>query len=149
MHVRELQEKELDQLHNALMHSAMENGIGHRFIQDKEPLRNAIFKEKHSETLVAEVDNSLVGYLLYSITQRNFTLHKTPGLYIHGIYVDIPYRRQKIGTQLVQTLIKIAKERKLGRIEFALLQTNKVGGLFLESLSFEEPDFFKPMRLVL
>jgi ribosomal protein S18 acetylase RimI-like enzyme len=149
MHIRDLQENELDCFHKALGNSARENGIGSRFSQDMEILKNAIFNEKHASTLVVEMEKNLIAYLLYSVTQRNFTLHKNPGLYIHSIYVDIPHRRQKIGTRLIEALIKIAKEKDYGRIEFSLLRTNEIGELFLESLSFKEIDFIKPMRLTL
>lgn len=84
MHVRDIQENEIDSLYNALLHSAMENGTDKRFNQDKEVLRNAIFQKKH-----------------------------------------------------------------YGRIEFALLKTNRIGELFLERLSFKEIEFIKPIRLTL
>lgn len=149
MHIRELQENELDYFYNALKNSAIENGIGNRFTQDEGVLQKAIFKEKQSSTLVVEIEKKLIAFLLYSITQRNFTLHKNPGLYIHSLYVTVSYRRQKIGTRLIEALIKIAKEKGCGRIEFSLLRSNKIGELFLESLSFNEIDFIKPMRLSL
>ena len=148
MYIRELQETELDCFYNALKRSAMENGVGDRF-QEKKLLQDAIFKEKHCSTLVVDIESNLVAYLLYSMTQRNFTLHRTPGFYIHSVYVDIPYRRRKIGTKLVEALVKKANERDFGRIEFALLQSNKIGDHFLESLSFKEIDFIKPMRLTI
>ncbi len=46
MHIRELQEKKLDYFFNALKQSAIdiENGIGNRFLQDKQILQNAIFR---------------------------------------------------------------------------------------------------------
>lgn len=149
MHIRDLQENELGCFYNALKNSAKENGIGNRFSQDIELLRKAIFEEKYSSTLVVEMENNLIAYLLYSITQRNFTFHNNPGFYIHSIYVDIPHRRQKIGTRLIETLIKKARDKEYGRIEFSLLRSNKSGELFLKSLNFEEIDFIKPMRLTL
>lgn len=149
MRIRELQEKESDRLYEALKRSAEENGIGNRISSDKEMLEDAIFKEKHSFTLAAEIDNRIVAYLLYSMTRRNFMHHPAPGFYIHGMYVEIPYRRQKIGTRLIESLVDIANEKKIGRIEFALLRNNTVGERFLESLSFKEIDFIKPMRLIL
>lgn len=149
MRIRELQENELDKLHNGLKSSSFENGIGERFSHRKEILKKAIFDEKSSYALVAEVDNELAGYLLYSITNRNFTLHNAPGIYIHGLYVEPSLRRKRIGTCLMNDLIKRARDRKLGRIEFSLLRNNSAGEIFLKNFSFEEIDFIKPMRLTL
>ena len=60
----------------------MENRVGNRFLKDKQILQNAVSLEKHCSTLVTDIESNLTAYLLYSITQRNFTLHKTPGFYI-------------------------------------------------------------------
>lgn len=144
--LRELREKELDYFYNALKDSAVENGIGDRFNQCKDVLHKALFDQKYCSSLVAEVENRLVGHLLYSTTQRNFTLHPNPGIYIHSIYVEKPFRRQGIGTRLVKELIN-RKRTGHNRIEFALLKNNKIGEFFLESLHFKEIDFIKPMRL--
>jgi GNAT superfamily N-acetyltransferase len=146
-HVRALQQNEVEYLYQALKNSAEENNIGNRFLHPKEYLYDMIFSEKKASALVAECNGELSAYLLYSPSHNNFMLHAKPGIYLHALYVRPSYRRQKIATKLIETLIANNKNQNIGRIDFSLLTHNNIGELFLKSLQFQEVDFIKPMRL--
>lgn len=149
MEIRKLTESELELCYDALKKSAIESGLEERFVYTKDALQRALFVDKHSDVLTAVVNGKPVGYVMYSVTQRNFTLHPNQGIFIHTLYIDNEYRRQHIGTNLIDELVRISKEKGYGRVEFSLLKTNQIGEKFLNSLNFSEVDFIKPMRLTL
>ncbi|MEY9976490.1 N-acetyltransferase family protein [Lysinibacillus sp. RC79] len=93
--------------------------------QDVEFLQNIISEEK-SDIFVAEIDNSIVGFLLiqelatplYScIVQHNYA-------YIMDVIVGGQHQNKGIGSALLQEAKKWAEERKLDYLELSVLAEN-------------------------
>ncbi|MFA7361375.1 MAG: GNAT family N-acetyltransferase [Candidatus Kapaibacterium sp.] len=73
--------------------------------------------------LVAANNNGIIGYAFYYFTYSTFLAK--PTLYLEDIFVREKYRNIGIGKMLFDELLKIAKSKKCGRLEFAVLDWNK------------------------
>ena len=100
-----------DFIYQALKEMAVEENIHDRFSLTREDLDSALSTEV-AEAVLAFSNDIPVGLVLFSMTNRNFDFFKGPGIYIHDIYVSPSARRQKIGTQLLHEVEKIARDRK-------------------------------------
>ena len=73
------------------------------------------------ECIVAEVDNSVVGFALFF---TNYSTWKGPCLYLEDFAVLPEHRRSGIGKALFDYLFNLAKERKVGRFAWQVLDWN-------------------------
>lgn len=85
---------------------------------------NPIFK-----FYVAEVDGKVVGMALYYI---KYSTWKGKCIFLEDIIVTEKYRRYKIGQQLFEAVVKKAKELKVRRVEWQVLDWNTPAIRFYE-----------------
>lgn len=132
-----------------LENAAKEQNLMSRFSLTQPGLMEALFSEKaFTEVILAHHGNQSVGFILFSITQRNFNLFNGPGIYIHCIYVQPSFRRIKIGTQLLEHVKKIAKERQCCRIDGVVLKQNQGAIDFCKTIhEAKEVDYIHYMRM--
>ncbi len=85
--------------------------------------REYLFGEKkYAEVLIGYFENKPVAFLLFF---HNFsTFLGQPGIYMEDLYVQPQMRGKGLGKELIRHLAGIAKERKCGRIEWAVLNWN-------------------------
>ncbi len=96
-------------------------------------LKKFLFGEKrYAEVLIAEYESKPAGYALYFFNFSTF-LGK-PGIYLEDIYVRPQYRGKGIGKALLRRLVKLAKEKNLGRVEWAVLDWNQSAINFYRSM---------------
>jgi GNAT superfamily N-acetyltransferase len=84
------------------------------------------------EVWLAEIGTIAVGYILIFETYSTFLCK--PTLYLEDIFVLPDYRHQKIGGQLLQHCLNLAKERGCGRMEWTCLDWNKKAQQVYENL---------------
>jgi GNAT superfamily N-acetyltransferase len=75
------------------------------------------------EILIAEYESSPVGYALYFHNYSTF-LGKA-GIYLEDLFVKPEFRGEGIGKSLLEYVIKLAKERNCGRVEWSVLDWNE------------------------
>lgn len=92
----------------------LDNGFG----------ENALF-----QTILAEVDNQIVGMALY---YYRFSTWKGKTLHLEDLIVKQSYRGQGIGLALYKAFIKIADQLGVRRIEWVVLNWNKTAIDFYE-----------------
>lgn len=87
-------------------------------------LKEALNPEKSFiEVLIAEFNNRPVGYALFF---KNFsTFLGKPGIYLEDLFVKPEYRGKGIGKELLETIIRLAKENGYGRVEWSVLDWNE------------------------
>ncbi len=85
---------------------------------------NPIFK-----FYVAEADGKVVGMALYYI---KYSTWKGKCIFLEDIYVTEKYRRFKIGQKLFEAVVKKAKELKVRRVEWQVLDWNTPAIKFYE-----------------
>jgi GNAT superfamily N-acetyltransferase len=96
-------------------------------------LRSHLFGARpYAESIVAELDNQLVGFGLFFHTYSTFLTQ--PGLYLEDVFVLPEYRRQGIGKALMMSVAKIAVDRGCGRLEWSVLDWNQPAIEFYQDL---------------
>ncbi len=123
-------------LYAAMRAMAHEQNVEHRFTLTEEKLANAIFSKIN---LVAEIfcaldNNKIMGFILFSDTNRNFDLFEGPGIYIHDVFVYPEYRRQGVGRQLMKKIREVAQERNCCRIDWVQFKNNDIGDQFFKQV---------------
>ena len=96
----------------------------HEVIATEEDIKNNLFGErKYAEVLIAEYDGKPAGQALFF---HNFsTFIGRPGIYLEDLFVRPEFRGKGIGKTLILELIKLAKERNCGRVEWCVLDWNE------------------------
>jgi GNAT superfamily N-acetyltransferase len=97
------------------------------------------------EILIAEYENSPVGYALYFHNYSTF-LGKA-GIYLEDLFVKPEFRGEGIGRLLLEYIIKIAKERNCGRVEWSVLDWNEPAIEFYKNRGAHPLENWKIFRL--
>lgn len=149
MNVRFAYPSDLEFIYNSLVKLFIEAQVVERFSQTKASLSKMLFStQPAAEILIGEMEHTPVGFVLFSMTNRNFPLFYGPGLYMHDLYVKEPYRRMGMATKLINQLKNIAKERSCTRIDWVLLTNNKLGQIFYNSIESAKPvEYIQYMRI--
>jgi ribosomal protein S18 acetylase RimI-like enzyme len=146
---RNATQDDMDFIYNSLFDMAIEEKIQNRFHMNLSELYNRLFGEnKLAEVIIAEITNALVGLVVFSETNRNFTLFDRPGMYVHDLYVLPSYRSKGVASYLGKKLKKIATERNYGRIDWVVLNDNKLGQDFFGRVpNAIKVDYIQYMRI--
>jgi GNAT superfamily N-acetyltransferase len=88
---------------------------------------NAIFK-----FFVAEVGGKIAGISLYYI---KYSTWKGKCVFLEDIIVNEPFRKFGIGKKLFDEVVKVAKEMKVERLEWQVLEWNEPAIKFYEKLN--------------
>jgi GNAT superfamily N-acetyltransferase len=75
-----------------------------------------------AEAIMAEIEGESVGFALFFTTFSTF--RGQPGLYLEDIYVKPEQRGRGVGKALLARIAKLAIDRGLGRLEWAVLTWN-------------------------
>jgi len=97
--------------------------LSHEVIATEESLRKNLFgKNRFAEVILAEYRRKVVGFALYF---HNFsTFLGTPGIYVEDLYVDERHRGRGFGRALFNHVVRLAKKRGCGRMEWSVLDWN-------------------------
>ena len=97
--------------------------LSHIVTVTEETLKESMFGEKsYAEVFFAEIDGVPAGFTVFF---HNFsTFVGKQGLYIEDIFVKPEFRGKGIGKAMFLYCVKLAKERKCGRMEWAVLDWN-------------------------
>lgn len=102
-------------------------------------------RDSFVEILIAEYENSPVGYALYFHNYSTF-LGKA-GIYLEDLFVKPEFRGKGIGRLLLEYIIKIAKERNCGRVEWSVLDWNEPAIEFYKNRGAHPLENWKIFRL--
>lgn len=85
---------------------------------------------------IAKIGDRSVGYAITSCLYSSFLALST--LYIEDVFVHPEYRRQGIGKQFLKFLAQIALENNCGRMEWIVLNWNKMAINFYEKIGAKQ-----------
>lgn len=102
-----------------------------------------LFEDKLCKTIIAEVDNNVVGFVLYSYI---YWANCGKGIYLSQAYVKTEYRKQGILKMLLKELEIREKECKF--ITNFVGSENKVMIDSLEKMNFKSSDLITYYRLL-
>ena len=110
-----------------------------------EMLREQLFDKSRAEVVFAMEDGKEVGFALFF---HNFsTFVGRAGLYLEDLYVYPEYRGRGYGKALFMHLVRTAKERRCGRMEWVCLNWNTPSINFYRSMGAQSLDEWTTYRL--
>lgn len=110
-----------------------------------ELLEKQLFDQNRAEVIFAVENGREVGFALFF---HNFsTFVGRSGLYLEDLYVFPEYRGRGYGKALFLELVRIAKERGCGRMEWVCLNWNTPSINFYRSMGAVSLDEWKTYRL--
>ncbi|MBN2325618.1 MAG: GNAT family N-acetyltransferase [Candidatus Omnitrophica bacterium] len=96
-------------------------------------LSDALFGENAcAEAILAFYENQPIGFALFFTTFSTFV--GRPGIYLEDLYVKPAHRGKGVGKSLLGEIARIARERKCGRLEWAVLNWNEPAIRFYQSI---------------
>jgi len=126
IHIRAAAIADLDQILAFLQQKAAFDGDQDALIATAETLMQTLFGEVPcAEVAFAEVNGQAIGFVLFAQMYSSFLAQ--PTIWIDDLFVQAPWRRQGVGTALVQHVAQIAKRRNCGRIEWTVATVNDSG----------------------
>lgn len=94
--------------------------------------KDAFGKNQKYSVLLARANGEAAGYAIYFFTYSSFLAKET--LYLEDIFISESYRRSGIGRLFMDEVVKIAKKKKCGRMEWCVLDWNTNAINFYEKL---------------
>lgn len=102
----------------------------------KRLIEDAFGKQKRIDAFLAFSDDKPVGYAIIFETYSSFLAK--PTLYLEDIFILKEYRRFGIGKKFFDALLKEARKRKCGRMEWVVLDWNKPAINFYDKLGAKQ-----------
>ena len=122
--------------------------LTHMVTGSEEALKNHLFGECiYAEAIIAEWENKPVGFALFFPNYSTFLTK--PGIYLEDLFVLPDYRRRGIGKALLQYLTELAQSRKVGRLEWSVLDWNKPAIKFYQTMGAEVLPDWRICRLTI
>lgn len=120
--------------------------LAHTVINTEDQIKKYLFgQHKFAEVLIANFDNQPVGFALFFHNYSTFV--GKPGIYLEDLFVEPEMRGKGIGKKLFLELVKIAKDRNCGRIEWSVLNWNTPAIDFYKSMGAVPMDEWTVYRL--
>ncbi len=98
-----------------------------------------------AEAIIGEIDGEPQGFALYFTSFSTFV--GKPGIYLEDLFVKPESRGQGLGKALLLGLVRIARSRNYGRVEWAVLDWNTPSIEFYKSLGSKAMSDWTVMRL--
>jgi GNAT superfamily N-acetyltransferase len=129
-----------------IMEMAEYEKLTHELITDEHILRESLFgKNRSAEAVIGYCNEKPVGYAIYFYNFSSFT--GRPGLYIEDIYVKAEHRGKGFGRELLLYLARLARDKKCGRMEWAVLTWNEPAINFYKKMGAVSMDEWRIFRL--
>ncbi len=107
--------------------------LSHEVTATEELLRETLFGARPTaEVAIGYFEAQPIGFVLFFHNYSTFLAR--PGLYIEDLFVDEVYRRRGFGRALLLYVAQLAKERRCGRLEWAVLDWNEPAINFYKKL---------------
>ncbi|MGJ8661325.1 MAG: GNAT family N-acetyltransferase [Bacteroidota bacterium] len=121
--VRSAEEKDVKDIHELIKELALYEKAPEQVTNTVETLHHDMFVQPICEAIVAEENNSVLGFALF---YTSYSTWKGKSLYLEDFYVSEKNRKRGIGQQLFEEVVRIAKERKMARMDWQVLDWNEL-----------------------
>jgi len=122
MKIRFAQNEDVPTILNLIKGIAEYEKLLHKVTATEEILFDSLFVKNAAEVLLGEKDRKIIGFALFFHNFSTFTGKQ--GLYLEDLYVLPEYRHLGFGKQFFAELMKIARDRNCGRMEWICLDWN-------------------------
>ena len=107
--------------------------------------RTLLGPEACAECWIGQLKGRVVGYVIFFHTFSTFLGKR--GMYLEDLYVEEELRGQGFGSQLFEFVVKLARERGCGRLEWSALEWNEPAIRFYEARGAKMLDDWRMFRL--
>lgn len=122
--IRKAERKDVVAIHGLIQELADYEKAPDEVINTPSNLEKDLFDHTLCEAIVAENETgAVVGFALYYTA---YSTWKGPCLYLEDFYVQPDYRKSGYGSALFERVIEIAKERKVARMDWQVLEWNQL-----------------------
>lgn len=101
----------------------------HAVVNTVNKLHDDLFVNGLCEAFVAIVDSRIIGFSLFYIS---YSTWKGPCIYLEDLYVLPKNRKTGAGSMLFDAVVNVAKERKMTRMDWQILEWNELAIKFYE-----------------
>jgi len=144
--IREANESDVPQIHQFIRDLADYEKLADLVVANEAQLQETLFgSSPYAEVIIAEEDGTPAGFALFFHNYSTFLAQ--PGIYLEDLFVKPEYRGRGYGKALLARLAQIARERKCGRIDWAVLDWNEPSIAFYKSLGARRMDEWHTFRL--
>lgn len=98
-------------------------------VNTAEKLHDDLFVHNFCESFVAEVESRIIGFALF---YTSYSTWKGPCIYLEDLYVLPDARKSGAGSKLFDAVVDVAKERKVARMDWQVLEWNELAIKFYE-----------------
>ncbi|SEG56828.1 L-amino acid N-acyltransferase YncA [Halpernia humi] len=130
--IRKATKNDAELIYNLIVKLAIYEKMENEVVTSIEELSENIFENNFAEVVIGEENGNAIGFALYFFNFSTF-LGK-PGLYLEDLFVEEDCRGKGYGKKLLLHLVKIAKEKNCGRMEWSVLNWNEPAIKFYKSL---------------
>lgn len=127
--IRSAQPLDVVQIHQLIVELAVYERQPKAVINTPELLSRDLFEDNRCYCWVAELNGRIVGFALFFY---GYSTWKGKTLYLEDIYVQSDYRRHRIGQQLFDQVVEIAKMEGVKRMDWQVLSWNEPALKFYE-----------------
>jgi GNAT superfamily N-acetyltransferase len=98
--------------------------LSHEMVATEESLRETLFGERRTaEAIIGEYCGVPVAFSVFFHNYSTFL--GRPGIYIEDLFVDKEHRGRGFGFAIFQYIARLARDRRCGRLEWAVLDWNE------------------------
>jgi len=131
--IRSAQAKDISTILKLIKDLSIYEKLSHQFVNDEELMKKYLFGDKRfAEVFIAEYEHQPVGFALFFHNYSTFV--GKPGIYLEDLFVQPEMRGKGIGKKLFLEIVKIARERNCGRVEWSVLNWNTPAIDFYKSM---------------
>lgn len=144
--IRKAEKKDIPIILQLIKELAEYEKLLHQVQTTEDDLLKVLFAENSFvEILLAEFDGVIAGQALFFYNFSTFV--GKPGLYLEDLYVKPEFRSKGIGKALLMEVIKTARKRNCGRVEWVVLDWNKPAIDFYKNIGAIQLDEWTIFRL--
>lgn len=101
----------------------------HEVSNTVENLSQDLFELNHCEALVADENGEVIGFAIY---YTSYSTWKGACIYLEDLFVIPEKRSLKVGSKLFDAVVAVAKDRKVARMDWQVLDWNQLAIDFYE-----------------
>ena len=122
MIIRSIEPKDVTAVLNLIKGLALYEKAPEQVVNSEENLSRDLFETKICEGIVAEVEDKIIGFAIYF---TSYSTWKGPCIYLEDLFVLEHERKNGAGSLLFDKVVEIAKERKVKRMDWQVLDWNQ------------------------
>lgn len=122
--------------------------LSHEVETTEQQLRDTLFGERaYAEVILAFDEEIPAGFALFFHNYSTFRAR--PGIYLEDLFVEPHLRGKGFGKALLNEVVRMAKERNCGRVEWSVLDWNTPAIDFYNSMGAKAMDEWTVFRITL